>query len=62
MSFDLIKTVGDIVEKSGIKAFEIFGLTVIAAFVLLFGDRGIALVVTAMEAGLEFVLSILAAV
>ncbi len=62
MSFDLIKTVGDIVEKSGKKALEIFGLTVIAAFVLLFGNRGIALAVTAMEAGLEFVLDILAAV
>ncbi|KKL82536.1 hypothetical protein LCGC14_1983800 [marine sediment metagenome] len=62
MSFDLIKTVGDIVEKSGQKALEIFGLSVIAALILLFGDRFIGLAVIAMEAGLEFVLSILAAV
>jgi len=62
MTFDLIKAVGDVIEKSGVKALEIFGLSVIAALVLLFGDRFIGLAVLAMEAGLDFVLAILAAV
>ena len=62
MSFELIKSVGEIGQKASTKALEIFALAVITALVLLFGDRFIALAVVAMEAGLEFVLSILAAV
>ncbi len=62
MSFDLIETVGTTVKSAGQKALEIFGLSVAAALILLFGDRAIVLIVIAMEAGLEFVLSILAAI
>ena len=62
MTFDLIGKIGTIAEKAGVKALEVFGLTVIGALVLLFGDRFIGLAVVAMEAGLEFVLDILAAI
>ena len=62
MTFDLIETVGTTVKGAGQKALEIFGLSVVMALILLFGDRAIVLVVAAMTAGLNFVLSILAAI
>ena len=62
MSFDLIKTAGDIAEKASVKTLEVFGLGVAGALVLLFGDRFIGLAVYAMTEGLEFILAILAAV
>ncbi len=61
MSFDLIKTVGDISQKASVKALEVFGAGVIIAFVLLFGKRGIDMAIYAMTGGLEFILAILAA-
>ncbi len=62
MTFDLIKIAGDIAQKAGAKTLEVFGLGVIAALVLLFGDRFIGLAAYAMTEGLEFILAILAAV
>ncbi len=62
MSFDLIETVGNTVKGAGQKALEWFGIGVAAALILLFGDRGIVLAVVALEAGLEFILAILAAI
>ncbi len=62
MSFDLIKTVGDVIENSGKKALEYFGIGVAAALILLFGDRAIDLAVYAMTEGLEFILTILNAI
>ncbi len=62
MSFDLIETVSKAITDSGANALRIFGLSVATALILLFGDRAITLVVVAMEAGLEFILSILGAI
>ena len=58
MSFDLIKDTGEIIQKSGAKALEVFCLGVGAALILLFGDRAIDLAVVGLEAGVSSTLEI----